>query len=45
VPARELHRLRQLGIVEQVGLGDHEDQPVARRTQDALLQETAAPRR
>ena len=32
-------RLGQLGLVEQVGLGDHEDQPVARRAQDALLEE------
>ena len=26
-------------VVEQIGLGDHEDQPIARRAQDALLEE------
>ena len=41
VVAREAERLGQLGVVEQVGLRDHEDQPIARRAQDALLQELA----
>ena len=39
VLAREAQRLRQLGLVEQIRLGDHEDQPVARRAQDPLLEE------
>ena len=41
VLAREAQRLGQLGLVQQVDLGDDEDQPVARRAQDALLEELA----
>ena len=41
VLAREGERLGQLLVVEQIGLRDHEQQPIAVRAQDALLEELA----
>ena len=41
VPPRKLGRFFQLGVVEQIGLADHEDQAIATRTQDAFFNEAA----
>ncbi len=41
VAPRELGRLFQLCVVEQIGLADHEHQPIATGAQDAFLDEAA----